>query len=486
MKSTLEESAVRGAQRPRHLAVPQFSTSAGDEAMQIAALAGVVLDPWEEFVLRQALGERPDGRWAAFEVGLVVPRQNGKNAIIEIRELAGLFAFGEKLQIHTAHQFDTSLESLRRLLHLIESTPDFDRRVKKVSQAHGQEGIELRGGQRIRFRTRTKGGGRGFSGDLLVYDEAMDLPRSAVGATLPTLSARPNPQVWYTASAVDQTIHDNGLVLARVRERGHAGDDPELAYFEWCAAGEMKQLDQVDTADLELWMQANPGMGIRITPEHVEAEHRSLDPRTFAVERLGIGDWPSLDTEAQVISLEIFNLGFDPKSEVIDPVCFAFDVRPDRSSAAISVAGLRADGLRHIEVVAHRRGTGWVGDSFEELVGKHNASEVITDAAGPAAALLADLQGRGIDVKTVSATEHAQACGMIFDGFEQASIKHLGTPELTAAVKGAVKRPLGDAWAWSRKSSAVDITPLVSCTLANWGSVMQQATPALQPLVAWR
>jgi hypothetical protein len=35
-------------------------------------------------------------------------------------------------------------------------------------------------------------------------------------------------------------------------------------------------------------------------------------------------------------------------------------------------------------------------------------------------------------------------------------------------VTGAKKRPLGDAWAWSRKSSAVDISPLVACTLARF------------------
>jgi hypothetical protein len=35
-------------------------------------------------------------------------------------------------------------------------------------------------------------------------------------------------------------------------------------------------------------------------------------------------------------------------------------------------------------------------------------------------------------------------------------------------VKGAAKRPLGDAWAWSRKSSGVDISPLVAITLAVW------------------
>jgi hypothetical protein len=111
------------------------------------------------------VGGAGDGKWAAFEVGVNVPRQNGKDGILEARELTGLFLLGERMIIHSAHQFDTSLEAFRRLLELIEDTPELDKRVKRVSRSHGEEGIEFKGGQRIRFRTRTKGGGRGFSGD---------------------------------------------------------------------------------------------------------------------------------------------------------------------------------------------------------------------------------------------------------------------------------------------------------------------------------
>jgi hypothetical protein len=58
---------------------------------------------------------------------------------------------------------------------------------------------------------------------------------------------------------------------------------------------------------------------------------------------------------------------------------------------------------------------------------------------------------------------------VLYDGVEQDGIRHLDTPELNAAVRGAATRPLGDSWAWSRKNSTVDITPLVACTLAAWG-----------------
>lgn len=442
-------------------------------------MAGLRLDPWEALVLDQALGERRNGKWSAFEVAVEVSRQNGKGAILEARELAGLFLFGERLIIHSAHQFDTSIEHFRRLLELLESRDEFTRRVKRISRSHGEEGIELHGpsgrrrtgGQRIRFRTRTKGGGRGFTCDCLIFDEAMDLPEMAHGAILPTLSARPNPQVWYTGSAVDKLIHENGIVFARIRERGLSGKDPSLAYFRWGCDGESPaKLDERVLDDPEQWARANPALGIRISAEHIARERRSMDARTFAVERLGVGDWPSTDGEARVIPGDVWARGIDARSEVLDPVCLAFDVTPDRQTTSIAAAGKREDDFAHIEVIERRRGTGWAPVRIAELVATHKPVAVICDGASPAASLVAEIDRLGVEVTIASAKEYTRACGVFFDSCEQGLIRHLNTSDLNAAIKGAASRPLGDAWAWSRKRSGIDISPLVACTLAHWGS----------------
>jgi hypothetical protein len=114
--------------------------------------------------------------------------------------------------------------------------------------------------------------------------------------------------------------------------------------------------------------------------------------------------------------------------------------------------------------------SGWASgtgrDRRVELADKHAHSGVFCDATGAAGSLLPELE---MTVETVSAREHANACGLLYDMVDQNRLRHLGQPELTAAVKGAAKRPLGDAWAWSRKTSAVDISPLVAATLALWG-----------------
>ena len=106
-------------------------------------------------MLRHALSEREDGKWAAAEVGLLVPRQNGKGAVLAARELAGLFIVGEELIIHSAHEQATASDEFRRLLELIENTPELDRRVTKVVHGKGSEAIEV-GHQRIFFKTRPR------------------------------------------------------------------------------------------------------------------------------------------------------------------------------------------------------------------------------------------------------------------------------------------------------------------------------------------
>lgn len=208
-----------GTQVPRLCLLPPAAvTSAGTECIELAALAGLHLDPWQQFVLHGALGQRADGKWAALEVGLMVSRQNGKGGIIEARELGGLYLFGEQLITHSAHEFKTSQEAFRRVLALIEDTPDLDRRVARVRTSHGEEGIELKTRQRLRFLARSRGSGRGFTGDCTILDEAMILRDAAVAALFPTMSARPNPQVWYLGSAGDE----GSEVLGRVRSRALA------------------------------------------------------------------------------------------------------------------------------------------------------------------------------------------------------------------------------------------------------------------------
>lgn len=461
---------VPGAQEPRIRTVPPYVSSAGEEAVELAAMAGLNLDSWQQRDLTDALGEREDGKWASLECGLCVPRQNGKGSILEARELAGLYLLPEKLIVHSAHEFSTSLEAFRRLLELIESTPDLDQLVQRVSRSHGEEGIELRDGSRIRFRTRTKGGGRGLSADCVILDEAMILALAMIGALMPTLSAKPNPQLWYTGSAVDKEIHEHGLVWSRIRDRGIKGDDPALMYVEYSADRERPdEVTPQDAVDPEIRAAANPGLGIRITPEFVDAEQRSMDPRTFATERLGVGDWFEDSAEdGDGITKSVWDNTENTNSVLLDPVRLAVDVHPDRIRSAIAAAGRNQHGVPHIELTDHERGTAWVPGRVKQLLDKHEvAGKVLIIARSPAAALVPKLNALGIEVEEVDQADYGKACGTILDDLNAGAVVHIGQPKLQAAALGAKQRSSGETLVWSRKSSAVDISPLVAGTIAH-------------------
>jgi len=415
------------------------------------------------------LAEKAGGKWAAFEAVIVVPRQNGKGCVLAARELAGLFLFGEQLIVHSAHEFSTSLEHFHRILALIEGSPTLARRVARVTRSHGEEGIELKTGQRIRFRTRTKAGGRGFSADLVVFDEAMVLPEAAHGALLPTLSARPNPQVVYAGSAVDQEVHEHGVVLARLRERAMAGEDPSLFWAEWSIPGDLDKITDEVAGDRQSWAQANPELGIRITEGHIEDERRGMHPRTFATERMGAGSWPNTaPTAPAVLDMSRWAACADPASTIDGRQAFAFDIPLDRATACISVAGLRDDGLPSVEIVQYDQGTGWVVERLAELIAEHGGV-VVVDDHGPASSLIPELERREIPLLTLDMGQVAQAAAGIYDAVMGVTLRHRGEPVLTDAVAGAVKRKLGDRWTWGRGGSG-DVSPLVASTLALWGA----------------
>ncbi len=474
-------SDLLGAQRPRIQCIPEHvSCPLAGAALELCELAGLYLDPWQQFVLLNSLNTKGDGKLAAMIVGLCVGRQNGKGSILEARQLVGLFLRPqERLIIHSAHQFGTSLEHFRRILSLIESTPVLDQQVRRVARSHGEEGIELLDGSRLNFRTRNKGGARGFTGDTVYLDEAMELSDPFFGALMPTISARSvqgDPQIWVSGSAVDQEIFDNGIVFSRIRQSGVRGDDPSLMYCEWSAPFETMD-EVVDASDPEMIAMATPGLGIRIAFGHIMGEMRSMGRREFLTERLGVGDWPDPDPEAGgIIKLEDWNALVDTQSVTKDPIFFAYDVSPDRKWSTIAVSGANTAHNMHIEVVKRDKGTDWVPAELVRLTKKHKYVSVLTDGIGPGASLLHELEPHGVKVDTVNTQEHAQACGLLFDSVERKTLRHLGQPELAQAIKGAATRPLSDSWAWSRKNSNVDISPLVACTLAHWGATEHRPT----------
>lgn len=446
--------------------MPPAASSAGREAVELLEAAGRPPDDWQADALEAALGERDDGGWAASEVGLIVPRQDGKGDVLLGKALHSLYLTPVKLILWSAHEFKTAREMFFRVTETIDGCHDLSRRVKSVRTSHGEEGIELRDGSRLNFVARSSGSGRGFSPEELLWDEAYALTDGQVAAQMPSVSAQPNPQIWY-ASSHPLLL---SLVLRRICKRGRAGD-ASMVYLEWSADPE-SALD-----DRAAWAEANPGYGIRISEASILRELGAMDPDDFRRERLGIVNLEDPETE-QVIDLELWQTLVDLKAPRPQGPALAVDVTPDRAFAALGTAGRTADGLEHIDVVDHGPGTGWVVDRADQRYDELGACALVIDPTGPAGSLIKALNERGFvtdpgkgqrQLLILGAREAAQAHGALVDAAVNKRLRHRDRTELNKALAGAKTRPLADAKAWSRKDSSVDISPLVAVTEALFG-----------------
>lgn len=471
-----------GLAEPAFCHIPDYAYTLGPEVGELCSMVGFTPDAEQQLLLDAAFGFRPDGKRAAFDLGLVVSRQNMKTGWCKMLALGWLFVTDERLVIWSAHEYSTAQESFRDLCELVEGTDALASRVK-ITRGNGDEGIETHDGRcRIKFKARTKTGGRGLSGDKIILDEAFALQPEHMGALLPTLSARPDPQIIYASSAgLEQSA-----VLRAIRDRGRKGSDPRLAYVEWTddLPGECRQKDacthkfgQVTGCRLDderRWFRANPQLGKRIALEFVQSERRAMPPAEFGRERLG---WWDEDPNAGGVfppgRWEACADGPDAEkayagSQIDGTPVWALDVSIDRKRSSIGVCGARFDGIPHLELVETAPETDWIVPFLTEKTRKWGGSVVI-DPASPANTLTDDLVKAGVKVHKVTARDYAAACGWLYDAVKNKEIRHLGQEELDVSVRDAVLRDLAGGFAWDRKKPLSDITPLVAVTLACWG-----------------
>ena len=401
------------------------------------------------------MGERSDGTWAARQIAVSAPRQNGKSEIIVARALAGVLLFDEQTIIVSAHQQDTAREVFSRILDLIDSYPALERRVESVMRAVNREYIRFTSGQSIRFKARSTGSGRGFSCDCLLLDEAQILGAAAWSAILPTMSARPNPQAWLLGTP--PTENDDGEVFERLRSLGVEGKEPRIAYLEWSADPE----DPIDAP--ETWASANPAYGSRIDHEAIATELASMSEEQFRLERLGI--WPEMGRHIPFMRPSEWRaLLSDGPAAGVAPAALGVDMS---HGLQISVAGAWVCGESiHVEEV-------WAGHDVAAAVewiaaAAGRRTEVVIDDLSPAAQMIPELVTRRVKVKRSTARDMAKGCLMFETRANSGTLSHSGQVQLAAAVAGARKRPIGDAggWGWDRRDATVSIHPLVAATLA--------------------
>jgi hypothetical protein len=366
----------------------------------------------------------------------------------------------------------------------------------KFNNTHGEEGFErLDTEQMIQFIARSKGSGRGFTGDVNIIDEAFAYTSEHQQALMPTTTAVDNAQMIYTSSPpLDATTAEP---MFNLRRRGERGDDPELAWFDWGAPFD------VNVDDRDEWARSNPALGTRIKMRTLERNHRSMTKHGFATEHLGV--WPET-ADDRAISTELWaGLTTTDTSEPVKSVLMV-DVSPDRRAAAIVGAGVMPDGRIKLRVWGYWPNTLAVVSRAAELNQQLKPDLWVLHAKSSAAVFIDDLAAEGIKVETVTVKtedgdverpttgsllvmtpdQEGLAWGRFVDMTRQRLVLHHDDDApLNVAVADAKTRPVGGGSAWARRGGK-DITALVAATGATWAAAtVELAEREADPSAYW-
>jgi hypothetical protein len=461
-----------GVETPRLWTTPLAeltpSTSRGFEVIEFAEnILGIELMPWQKWALIHGLelkpGTDPSGPsvYRFRTLVCLVARQSGKTTLIQVLALWRMFIDGCNLVLGTAQNLDVAEECWNGAVEMAQGVPELHAEIAQVVQVNGKKSMRLSSGERYKVQAANRRGGRGLSGNLVVLDELREHQTwEAWGAITKTTLAKSDAQIVGLSNAGDAS----SVVLSHLRTVALGElDDPNtsIGLFEWSAP------EGCPINDWDAIAQANPALGHTIQVAAIEDALRTDPEGIFRtevlcqwVDNIQSGPIPTGSWEARCDRLS----RIDPNS----PLAFAVDTSWDRTTTWIAVAGLRSDGDAHVEVAATHPGTEWVVGWLTERVARYQVLGISLQSSGaPVSSLLEPLrESFGDLVVPMSGQDLARACGMLFDAVNTNGVWHIGQDQLTGAITNSVARPASDAWLWDRKTSPVDIAPIVAVTEA--------------------
>lgn len=449
----------------RHVVIPAgVKTTAWPSVMAFCADAGVYFDSWQHGVGRVALGKTANGKYAATVGGVVlsIPRQVGKTFLIGMIVIALCVLNPGMTVIWTAHRTRTATNTFRSFQGMV--------RKKKVAPhlapngirtANGEQEIKFHNGSIIMFGAREQGFGRGFDEvDIEVFDEAQILTSKAledmVAAT--NQSRQPSGALLFFMGTPPRPS-DPGEEFTNRRTKALSGKSKNMVYVEFSAD------ETADPDDHEQWEKANPSFPARTPLESMERMREQLtDDDSFSREALGI--WAS-GARVTLFDAKLWEDGRRserPADLGVDALAVAVSI--DLTHSAIVAASKNDDGV-WVKPLRHGPGTKGVVDHCLELQAAFGV-DVVIDGRGPGAVLIPHLERAGVRLHIASTREVLDAFACLETLVGDGEFMHLDSPELDAALVGAVKRAVGDRSALGRKKSESDISPLEAASLAAW------------------
>lgn len=458
-------------------ATPRFATprdqsrpTLGHEVEQVANTLGYTLSTWQRLVADTALELNQQGHLIYRRIVLSCGRQVGKSFLLGCLHIWRLLYGTEhgwglrQLDVHTAQTRESAVRMLQYDWYPMLEGTSYDDQVTKFGRARGSESLEF-GADRLVITPPTLTGGHGLSQvSLATLDEAFAFADSRVEVGLmPTQLVAVSPQTWVTSAAGASGLDSPywfGLV-EHCRERFDLPDQ-QTAFFEWAAT------DEDDPDDEATWYRACPALGDTLTLDAIKFFHQSMSPDDFA--RSILNKWTGAGS--RIINAAAWAQCADVAVDLGDRLWLAIDaspVGPHGRAGSIAVGGWTPDGNVGVKLIKNAPGVDWLPDFVEQATRKRKYVSLTLDAIGPVRSLVPDIKARAkCRVEVMDSNDYVAACTRFVDNVSVAGLRYAPDHALNAAVDGAARRIVGDGFAFSRRHSTADLSPLVACTLAHW------------------
>lgn len=474
-------SYATGNQIPTDYVIPDCVGNDCLDAVDLLGSAGLALMDWQAVLLQAWMGYGADGKWTAKNCGNETPRQNGKTLVIQGRAAVEMLVYCGTV-LYTSQLQKTSTETFNEFKKLFEH-----RKLRKyiapngIKTALGREEIILKNGARIKFLARTRNGGDGQHGSLLIFDEAQALDHASQESFLFAISAcrtERGPQVIYNGTCPKDS--DYGLVYEKIRDDAISGKTKNTAWTEWSAGygGTVP-----DVKDRELWERVNPSYGILIMPDTIEAECESAEAEKFAHQRLGW--YTARNSGVKLIPVDLWELLEHEHPQKYEKLAAGIRVSPDGVLITVSFAMKIDDEHAHVEFIQQSpfsRGLTWVVD----LINRH-ASElavICIDGKSGADELARRLINAGIRktaVKCVGTSGAIDSAAMLVNMVNDKLLTHLKDDALDESATKSIKRKIGGAGGFGFGGESPDIVE--SASLALYGAMTTKRNPNRKAVV---
>ena len=447
-----------GNQKPTQSLILSTKNSDYKKAIELYERSGRKSQKWQNNLLKAILAKNKKGLWVHTKFGYSVPRRNGKNEIIAMRELYGLNE-GEHIN-HTAHRTTTSHAAWERLLRII-SQAGFKEDIDYTSlRASGREKIEfLKTGGVIEFRTRTSTGGLGEGFDLLVIDEAQEYTDDQQSALKYVVSDSKNPQTILCGTP--PTPVSSGTVFTNLRKKALNGETKNTGWAEWSVE------EQSDLYNKELWYLTNPSLGTILTERSIEDEIGD-DEIDFNIQRLGF--WIRYNQKSAISKVDWDNLIINKIPKFKGKLFVGIKYGADGTNVSMSIAVKTEDERIFIESIdcqTVRNGNFWIINFLKNA----DIADVVVDGQSGQKILADEMKEFKIKAPILPTVKEVIVANSMWEqGIYQNSICHNNQPSLTKVVTNCEKRLIGSGGGFGYKSQFEDndISLMDSALLAHW------------------